>query len=261
MKALSIAATGMGARQLSLEVTANNIANMTTTGFKRQRAEFQDLMYTDHRAVGSSSSSSGTVVPTGTQVGSGVKVAAVIRVQEQGNQVITHNPYDLAIQGPGHFRIIRPDGSIAYTRAGAFSLDPAGKIVTIDGHTVSPGVTVPSNAEKVAINPAGEVYVQLQGQVQPQLVGKIDVATFPNVGGLNAIDGNLLLETTASGAAIVGTAGLNGLGTILQAAVESSNVSPVEEVSRMVMEQRGYEMCAKVVSASDEMMSSLSKIR
>lgn len=261
MRSLNIAATGMLAQQLNVEVISNNIANMNTTGFKRQRAEFQDLLYQDMRRVGSASSDTGTIVPAGVQVGVGVKTAAVYRITEQGNLVSTENTYDLAIQGKGFFNINLPNGETAYTRAGTLSLSPDGQIVTADGYTVAPGITIPADAISVTINASGEVLAKIQGQVVPQNVGQFTLSNFANEAGLESIGDNLFLETPASGAANEGTPGTIGYGTILQGFLETSNVNVVQEVTNLITAQRAYEMNSKVIETSDEMMRSLTQMR
>jgi flagellar basal-body rod protein FlgG len=261
MRSLNIAATGMLAQQLNVEVISNNIANMNTTGFKRQRAEFQDLLYQDMRRVGSASSDTGTIVPAGVQIGVGVKTAAVYRITEQGNLVSTENTYDLAIQGKGFFKVTLPNGDTSYTRAGSLSLSPDGQIVTADGYTVAPGITIPADAISVSINANGEVLAKVQGQVTPQNVGQFTLANFANEAGLEPIGDNLFLETPASGAATEGTPGAIGYGTILQGFLETSNVNVVQEVTNLITAQRAYEMNSKVIEASDEMMRSLTQLR
>jgi flagellar basal-body rod protein FlgG len=261
MRSLNIAATGMLAQQLNVEVISNNIANMNTTGFKRQRAEFQDLLYQDMRRVGSASSDTGTIVPAGVQIGVGVKTAAVYRITEQGNLVSTENTYDLAIQGKGFFKVNLPNGDTSYTRAGSLSLSPDGQIVTADGYAVAPGITIPADAISVSINANGEVLAKVQGQVTPQNVGQFTLANFANEAGLEPVGDNLFLETPASGAATEGTPGALGYGTILQGFLETSNVNVVQEVTNLITAQRAYEMNSKVIEASDEMMRSLTQLR
>ncbi|MBW7836361.1 MAG: flagellar basal-body rod protein FlgG [Sphingomonadales bacterium] len=261
MKALSIAATGMLAQQLQVEVISNNLANMNTTGFKRQRVEFQDLLYQNIERVGAASSDSGTVVPSGIQIGVGVKTASVYRITEQGNLVNTGNQYDFAINGAGYFRIQLPDGSDAYTRAGTFQLSPEGQIVNADGYIIMPGITIPPEAIDVAVNPQGEVQVKLAGQVDPQVVGRFEISTFPNPAGLESVGDNLLIETPASGVANNGTPGSPGFGTIVHGLLETSNVNPVAEVTTLIAAQRAYEMNSKVISTADEMMSTVSNLR
>jgi flagellar basal-body rod protein FlgG len=199
MRSLDIAGTGMQAQQTNVEVISNNIANMTTTGFKRRRAEFQDLIYQNMRRVGSNSSDTGTIVPSGAQVGLGVKTAAIYRINEQGNLQQTSNTLDLAIQGTGYFQVTLPDGETAYTRDGTFGLAADGTIVTADGYTVQPGLTIPTNATGVTINTSGQLQVTIQGQTAPTMVGQLQLATFPNDAGLDAQGDNLFLQTAASG--------------------------------------------------------------
>ena len=260
MDALSIAATGMLAQQLNVEVISNNIANMNTTGFKRRRAEFQDLLYQNPLLVGSTSSDAGTVESTGVQVGLGVKTSAVYTIAEQGSLVSTDNPLDLAIQGAGYFQVDLPSGDTAYTRAGSFQLSPTGQIVTADGLTIQPGVTIPANAIDVSINANGEVLAKLAGVVTPQNVGQLQLATFPNPAGLQATGDNLFRETTASGAATVGVPGSAGIGELLQGFLEGSNVNTVSEITNLISAQRAYEMNSRVISTADEMMNSTNQI-
>jgi flagellar basal-body rod protein FlgG len=260
-RSLSIAATGMLAQQLNVEVISNNIANLNTTGFKRQRAEFQDLIYQNQLRVGSTSTDGGSIVPAGIQLGTGVNAGAVYRITEQGSVVQTGNTYDVAVQGKGYFRIILPDGQEAYTRAGSFQLSPTGEIVTQDGYQVSPGLTVPADAIGVTINQSGEVLASIDGQVDPTNVGQLELVTFPNEAGLEGIGDNLLLETPASGAATVGTPGTGGVGTILQGFIETANVNPVSEITNLITAQRAYEMNSRVITASDEMLRTITNLR
>jgi flagellar basal-body rod protein FlgG len=261
MRSLSIAATGMLAQQLNVEVISNNIANMTTTGFKRQRAEFQDLLYQNLERIGAQSSDQGTIVPSGVQVGVGVKTAAVYRITEQGNLSKTDNTFDLAVQGKGFFRVLLPSGSEAYTRAGSFQVSAEGQLVTPDGYVVQPAIAIPQDAVDVAINSNGEVQVKLDGQTAPQTVGQLDLATFFNEAGLEAIGDNLLLETPASGAATVGAPGSPGIGTILQGFLETSNVNAVSEITALIQAQRAYEMNSRVITTSDEMLRASTQLR
>ncbi|MGH3262258.1 MAG: flagellar basal-body rod protein FlgG [Trebonia sp.] len=261
MRSLNIAATGMLAQQLNVEVISNNIANMNTTAFKRQRAEFQDLLYQDERRVGSSSSDSGTIVPAGVQIGVGVKTAAVYRITEQGNLVSTGNTYDVAIQGKGFFKVTLPSGDTAYIRAGSFQLSQSGVIVTADGYQVTPAITIPPDAVNVTINSSGEVLVKTQGNVTPQNVGQLQLVTFANEAGLEPMGDNLFLETPASGNPISGTPGKSGVGTILQGFLETSNVNVVQEITNLITAQRAYEMNSKVIESSDQMMQTLTQIR
>ncbi|WP_282607970.1 flagellar basal-body rod protein FlgG [Pelagibius sp. Alg239-R121] len=261
MRSLNIGATGMLAQQLNVEVISNNIANMNTTGYKRQRAEFNDLLYQNLRRVGSTSSDTGTVVPTGVQLGLGVKPAAVYRITEQGNISITDNPLDVAINGEGYFTIELPSGETGYTRAGAFQLSPNGDVVTPDGYVIQPGITIPINATSISINASGEVSVDIDGQVAPQVVGNIELATFPNPAGLDAIGDNTFLQTAASGQATVAAPASTGTGSLLQGALETSNVNVVSEITNLITAQRAYEMNSKVIQSSDEMMQSVVQLR
>ena len=261
MNSLSIGSTGMLAQQLNVEVISNNIANMTTTGFKRQRAEFQDLLYQSLVRVGSTSSSTGTIVPAGVQIGTGVESAAVYRIHEQGNMQVTDNPLDVAISGEGFFQINLPSGETAYTRAGSFQLNPQGELVTPDGFTlVGPG-TVPTDAVNIEINQDGELIISVSGQVTPTNVGQIQLANFANEAGLEAIGDNLFKETPASGAATVGVPGSAGFGRINQGMLESSNVNIVAEITQLITAQRAYEMNSKVITTTDQMMQSVTNLR
>jgi len=261
MRSLDIAATGMLAQQLQVEVTSNNLANMNTTGFKRQRAEFQDLLYQDLLRVGSTSSDTGTIVPAGIQLGVGVGVSAVYRITLQGNLTQTGNTYDLAIQGKGYFRVTLPDGQTAYSRNGSLSVSPTGQIVTQDGYAVLPGLTIPSDALGVTINTSGQVLVTIPGTSTPTNVGQLSLASFPNEAGLDAMGDNLFLETPGSGTPTTGVPGGTGFGTVLQGYVETSNVNPVEEITNLITAQRAYEMLAKVIQTSDEMWATVAQLR
>lgn len=261
MRSLSIAATGMLAQQQNVEVISNNIANMNTTGYMRRRTEFHDLIYQNLRRVGSTASDAGTIVPSGVQLGLGVKLAAVYRIHEQGNLTSTDNTLDLSIQGNGFFQITLPDGSTAYSRDGSFQLSPTGQIVTHDGNPMVPNITVDANAVDVTINATGEVLVKLQGTVTPTTAGQITLATFPNDAGLEAVGDNLYLETPASGTATAGNPGQSGFGTLLQGFLETSNVNAVSEVSELISAQRAYEMNSKVIQTSDEMMGTLNQVK
>ena len=261
MRSLSVAATGMMAQQLNVEVISNNIANMTTTGYKLRRPEFQDLLYQSQRRIGASSSTDGTIVPAGVQLGLGVKTAAVYRVHGQGDLVNTENRYDIAVQGEGFFVVDLPTGERGYTRSGNFQLSPDGLLVTPDGYTVSPGITVPQDAVEVSISQEGQVTAKLQGQVAMQDLGQLELATFVNPSGLEAIGSNLLLETDASGAALLGAPGSDGLGTVQQGFLESSNVNPVQELTALIAAQRAYDMNSKVITASDQMLATVTQLR
>lgn len=260
MRSLSIGASGMLAQQVNVEVISNNIANMSTTGFKRQRAEFQDLLYQNQRRVGSTSSDTGTIVPSGVQLGLGVKTSAVYRITDQGSLQSTENRFDIAINGNGYFQVELPSGEIAYTRAGSFQLSPEGIIVTQDGYTVMPGIAIPADARDVTINQSGEVLVKLDGQVEEVNVGQIELATFANEAGLEAIGDNLYLETPASGAVLAGVPASPGYGSIMQGFLEGSNVNVVSEITNLITAQRAYEMNSKVIQTTDEMMNTTSQI-
>ncbi|MBL8672373.1 MAG: flagellar basal-body rod protein FlgG [Alphaproteobacteria bacterium] len=261
MRSLFIAATGMHAQQLNVEVISNNIANVTTTGFKRQRAEFHDLLYQEFRRVGSPSTDNNTVIPAGVQVGLGVKPAAVYRIHEQGNFIKTDNDLDVAIQGRGFLNVQLPNGQTAYTRAGNFGLNAAGTIVTPDGFTVLPTITVPNNAIDITINASGQVLASIDGQVAQSNLGQFTMTTFVNQAGLQAIGDNLYLESEASGGAITGLPGQPGFGTILQGFLEASNVNVVNEITGLITAQRTFEMNSQVIQASDEMMRTVSNLR
>ena len=260
MNALSIAATGMLAQQLNVEVISNNIANMTTTGFKRQRAEFQDLLYQSEVVAGATSSDADTIVVTGVEIGTGVASQAVYRITEQGNLISTENTFDLAIQGEGYFKIELPSGETSYSRAGSFQLSPDGRIVTADGYTVQPDITIPANAISVTVNASGEVLAEIDGQVALQNVGQLELATFANAAGLQAVGDNMFLETAASGTANTAVPGTAGYGTLLQGFLESSNVNTVTEITNLITAQRAYEMNSKVIQSADEMMQTTNQL-
>jgi flagellar basal-body rod protein FlgG len=261
MRALDIAATGMQAQQTNVEVISNNIANISTTGFKRRRIEFQDLIYQNLRRVGSNSSDNGTVVPSGAQIGLGVKTAAIYRITEQGNIQQTGNSLDTAIQGNGYFQITLPSGETAYTRDGTFALSPSGEIVTADGYPVVPGITVPNNAVSVSINASGQVQATIAGQTTATTLGQIELATFPNEAGLDAQGDNLFLQSAASGNATTGVPASPGFGTVMQGFVETSNVNIVTEITNLITAQRSYEMNSKVITTSDDMLQTLTNLR
>ena len=261
MRSLDIAATGMQAQQTNVEVISNNIANMTTTGFKRQRAEFQDLIYQNLRRVGSNSSDSGSVVPSGAQIGLGVKTAAIYRINEQGNLQQTSNALDLAIQGNGYFQVTLPSGATAYARDGTFGLAPDGTIVTADGYVVQPGIQVPTNATSVTINTSGQVQATISGQTAPQTLGQVQLAAFPNDAGLQAEGGNLFVQTSASGAPVAGNPAAPGFGSVMQGFIETSNVNVVSEITNLITAQRAYEMNSKVITTSDQLLSTLANLQ
>ena len=260
LRALHIASTGLAAQQTHVEVIANNMANVNTTGFKRGRAEFTDLLYMAERVSGVAARGTENVVPEGAQVGLGVRTAAIRNLHMQGTLTQTGNKLDLALQGRGFFQIQGPDGETLYTRAGAFNTNAAGQIVTLDGYTLTPAMTVPANATDVTVSDAGIVSATLPGEIAPQQLGQIALADFVNEAGLEQLGGNLYKQTEASGAPSTGNPGSNGLATIRQGYLESSNVDPVKEIAELITAQRAYEMNSKVVQAADDMSSTLARI-
>ena len=260
-RSLDIGATGMLAQQMNVDVISNNIANMTTSGFKRQRAEFHDLIYQNKQRPGSTSSDVGTIVPSGMQFGLGVSLGSIYRLHEQGTIKMTENKLDLAITGEGYFQIQLPDGDIAYTRSGSFQMNENGEIVTAQGYLLDPGITIPADALDVAINNSGEVLVKLPQQVAFQNVGQIQLATFVNPGGLEGVGDTLFLETEASGAPQVGNPDTENYGEIRQGALENSNVNVVEEITNLIAAQRAYEMNSNVITTSDEMLQTITQLR
>lgn len=261
MRALSIGATGMEAQQLNVEVISNNIANLSTTGFKRSRAEFQDLLYQNLRSVGSASSDTGTILPSGLQVGLGVKPAATYRINEQGNLSVTNNPLDLAINGRGYLQVQLPDGTTAYTRAGSLQLNATGQLVTEDGYTVLPNITIPTTATAITVNASGQVLATIAGQTNQQTAGQLQLANFINPTGLDAIGQNLLKETQASGSPITGNPQAVGFGSIVQGSLETSNVDIVTEITSLITAQRAYEMNSKVINSADQMLSTANQMK
>lgn len=261
MGALNTAATGMLAQQLNVEVISNNIANLNTTGFKRSRAEFQDLLYQTVERVGSQTSGSDTRRASGIQIGVGVRAAGVYRIGQQGSLTDTGNRYDIAIDGRGYFQVQLPSGQDAYSRAGAFQISDQGLLVTAEGYQVQPGINIPNNAVDVTISQTGLVQVKIDGQTQPQTVGQLQLATFSNDAGLEAIGSNLLLESASSGAAVLGSPGDQGFGSVRQGFLEASNVNPVGEITSLITAQRAYDMNSKVIQAADEMLNAANQIR
>lgn len=260
MKALHIAATGMRAQELNVEVISNNIANMRTTGYKRQRADFQDLLYQNLRRMGTNTSANGTIVPTGVQIGSGVKTAATSRIMTQGNLTQTGKDLDVAVRGEGFFQIQMPDGTTAYSRDGSFERDANGQLVTIDGYAIAPGIVIPEDSRDVTISADGQVQVvDAAGAVQQ--LGQLQLARFINKSGLEAIGDNLFLETESSGAAIVGIPGEDGFGDLMQKHLEMANVEAVSEISDLIAAQRAYEMNSRIIKAADEMSATTSNLR
>jgi len=252
-QSLWIAKTGLDAQQKRMAVTSNNLSNVNTTGFKRSRAAFEDMIYQNDRQPGAQSSQS-TQVPAGTMIGTGVRVVGTEKLFTQGELVQTNNPLDMAVQGRGFLQVTMPDGTVAYTRDGSLHLNSDGQIVTNSGYPLEPALTVPANAQSLTVGADGTVTVQLPGQAAAAQIGTVQIADFINPAGLEARGENLLVETAASGAPQTGTPGLNGLGTLAQGSLESSNVNVVEELVNMIETQRAYEMNSKAISASDEML-------
>lgn len=261
MRSMSIGATGMQAQQFNVEVISNNIANISTTGFKKARPEFQDLLYQNLRRPGATSNDSGNIIPTGVQIGGGVKIGAVARTYQQGDINITDNPLDVAISGRGFLQVQRPDGTTAYTRDGSLQLNETGILVNADGLPILPQITIPDDAVEISINSSGEVEVKQDGQVTPANVGQLQLANFINPAGLEAVGDNLFLETPASGTPTVGNPNQTGFGRVMQNALERSNVNIVHEITNLITAQRAYEMNSRVIRASDEMMSTLAQFR
>jgi flagellar basal-body rod protein FlgG len=261
MQALRTAASGMAAQQLNVEVISNNIANMNTVGFKKQRAEFQDLLYQTLERAGAQSSDQGTVVPTGIQIGAGVKAGSVYRITEQGAPTATGNKYDLAIDGRGFLQVLMPTGETAYTRAGNLSLNDQGQLVTEDGYQIQPAITIPNDATDVTISKSGQVQVTTAGNTTPQVVGTLELASFVNEAGLEAVGDNLLMESGASGPATTGTPGTTGFGTLSQGYTEASNVDAVSEITALIVAQRAYEMNSKVITSADEMLRTATNVK
>lgn len=261
MKALYIASTGMNAQERNVEVISNNIANMRTTGFKRQRAEFQDLLYQTYRRAGSTTSGQGTQVPVGMEIGSGVKTTATPRVMSQGSVVPTEKELDVAVRGEGFFVVRLPDGRTAYTRDGTFERDSAGLLVNTDGYQVEPGITIPETANSVSIAADGTVEAFLGTDPVPTQLGQIHLARFVNKGGLESAGNNLFVETAASGPAQIGMPDTDGMGDLMQGYLEMANVNAVTEIADLIAAQRAYEMNARVISGADEMLQSTTQLR
>jgi flagellar basal-body rod protein FlgG len=261
MRALSIAATGMEAQQLNVEVISNNIANSSTTGFKASRVEFQDLLYQNMRTVGSASSDSNTIVPSGLQVGLGVMPAATYRINTQGNLSTTNNVLDLAVNGRGYFQVQMPDGTTSYTRSGALQLNNSGQIVTADGYQILPSITVPTTATGLTVNASGQILATVAGQTAQQTLGQLQLANFINPVGLESTGNNLLRQTDASGSPTTANPGTSGFGTIVQGSLETSNVDIVTEVTNLISAQRAYEMNSKVITTSDQMLTTTNQMK
>ena len=259
MRALAIAATGMNAQQTNVEVIANNIANINTTGFKRSRAEFTDLLYQVERMQGVPARGGEGLVPEGAQLGLGVRTAAIRTVHLQGTLEQTGNKLDLAINGQGYFQIQGPGGETLYTRDGAFNTNANGELVTLDGFLVDPAITIPAQTTEITVNNTGQVFALVGGQQNQQELGQLTLVNFANEPGLEAKGGNLFKETLASGSPVAGVPGDPGFGAINQGYLEGSNVDPVREISELISAQRAYEMNSKVIQAADDMAGVVSK--
>ncbi len=260
LKALWIAATGMEAQNLNIDVIANNLANVNTSGFKKDRADFEDLMYQTIKLAGAPATSQ-TQVPTGIDIGQGVRPVAIQKIFSQGDYKQTNNPLDLAIEGDGFFQILLPNGDLAYTRAGAFKLDRDGRLVTADGDPLQPEISIPQDAEAINIGEDGTVSVLQPGNTSPTQLGQIQLVRFINPAGLKSIGRNLFVPTDSSGEPILGVPGENGFGTIAQGYLEMSNVSVVEEMVNMILAQRAYEINAKAIQTADEMLQMANNIK
>ena len=260
MRALYISASGMEAQQLNIDIISNNLANVNTSGFKKSRGDFQDLLYQTIRMAGAPSGT-GTQVPAGIQIGSGVRSAAVQKIFTQGDFQNTQNALDLAIEGEGFFQVSLPDGTTGYTRAGAFKNDNAGRMVTSDGYTVEPAITIPADTLNITVSANGIVSVLQAGNPIPTEIGTIQLTRFSNPSGLNSIGRNLFLETAASGEAVTGNAGELGFGTLAQGFLESSNVNIAEELVNMIIGQRAYEINSKAIQTADDMMRTSNELK
>jgi flagellar basal-body rod protein FlgG len=260
MRALYTAATGMMAQELNVQVISNNIANMRTTAYKRQRAEFQDLLYEHVKRIGTQTSDQGNILPVGVDLGSGVKTVGTPRLMSQGSLVPTGSPLDLAIRGEGFFKIQLPDGTYAYTRDGSFQMDAQGRIVTVQGNVVQPGITIPENASGLTINSQGQVSVTQPGQTTPTVLGQLTLTRFVNKAGLLSIGDNMFTETPASGTPQDGLPATDGAGDLQQGNLEAANVEAVSEISDLIAAQRAYEMNGKVITAADQMLSTTSNM-
>ncbi|PRY24392.1 flagellar basal-body rod protein FlgG [Aliiruegeria haliotis] len=261
MQALKIAATGMAAQQMRVDVISNNLANMSTTAFNARRAEFADLHYQQVSRPGTINASDGTLLPTGVQIGLGVRPLSVTINPQQGTLSQTGGDLDIAIDGSGYLEVTLPSGASAYTRDGGLKLSHDGLIVTSDGFAITPEITIPDDARDLSINADGEIYAYFDGEVEPELLGQFTLSDFSNEKGLEAIGGNLFLETEASGPPVVETPGVDGLGTIRQGYLEDSSVDAVQEITQLIQAQRGYELNSKVISAADQMLGATTQIR
>jgi len=260
MRALHTAATGMMAQELNVQVISNNIANMRTTGYKRQRAEFQDLLYEHVSRIGSQTSSQGNILPVGIDLGGGVKTVGTPRLMTQGTMAQTGGSLDMAIRGDGFFKIQMPDGTFSYTRDGSFQMDATGRIVNAQGNPVQPTITIPTNSTGLTINAQGQVSVTTQGATTPTILGQLSLTRFVNQAGLLSVGDNNFLETPASGTPQDGLPSTDGAGDILQGNLEQANVEAVSEISDLIAAQRAYEMNGKVITAADQMLSTTSNL-
>lgn len=261
MRSLQIAATGMLAQQMRVETISNNLANMNTTGYNARRAEFADLHYQQATRPGTINAADGTVIPTGVQLGLGVRPASVTMMVQQGSLSQTNGELDVAIEGKGYLEVTLPSGNSAYTRDGALKLSPDGQIVNSDGYVVVPEITVPNDARSISINAQGEVYVYFKDVVEPELMGAFTLTGFTNEKGLEAVGSNLYVETTASGPPLTSAPGEDGLGTLRQNYLENSSVDAVREITELIEAQRGYELNSKVITASDQMLAATTQVR
>ena len=260
MQALHTAATGMAAQELNVQVISNNIANLRTTGYKKQTAAFQDLIYEHVRRVGAQASDQGTILPVGIDIGGGVKTVGTPRMMTQGTLSQTGNDLDLAITGEGFFKVLQPDGSFQYTRDGTFQMDNQGRIVTAQGNPVQPTITVPNNASGLTVNAQGQVSVTLPGSTSSSIIGQFALTRFINKAGLLPVGNNQFTDTPSSGAPQDGLANAEGYGSLTQGSLEQANVDVVSEMSNMIAAQRAYEMNSKVISAADQMMQTTSAL-
>jgi len=260
MRALHTAATGMMAQELNVQVISNNIANMRTTGYKRQRAEFQDLLYEHVRRIGTQTSTQGNILPVGVDLGGGVKTVGTPRLMTQGTISPTGADLNVAIRGDGFFKIAMPDGTFSYTRDGSFQMDAQGRVVTSQGNVVQPGINIPTNAQGIAISPQGQISATLPGTTTPSVLGQLVLTRFVNKAGLQASGDNLFVETPASGTPQDGTPSADGYGDVQQGSLEQANVEAVTEISDLIAAQRAYEMNCKVITAADQMLSATSNL-
>lgn len=259
IRALGIASTGVLGQETNVNTIAQNLANLRTPGYKRVRAEFTDLLYQTIRGAGVNSADDGTIAAASNQQGLGVRVRSILRTHNQGPLEQTDDPLSVAIQGEGFLQVALPTGETAYTRAGNFRLSETGEIVTADGFTVEPAITIPDDATSISINSSGEVIASIQGQTDAQNLGQLELARFLNSSGLEATGNNLYLETAASGPPTTGNAAVDGFGTIIQGFIETANVNAVTEITSLIAAQRAYELNTRVISASDEMLQSLNQ--